>query len=230
MPGVAGEVFYFQALDGTRLDGAVLGSGSVGVVLSNNHDQDLCQWVAGARLLAAAGFRMFLYDYRGTWLSNSAVSLGADSTRYDDDVLAAVAAIKARGASRVVLMGDGMGGLVSFAAAARVGKSLRAVVAFSPFSFYNTTDTQPSHSDPGNIDGLAAVRSLRVALMVLAMPDDKIPTLLYAAAPTSDKTYIDLPPEAFPGGGGFGLEIFNSDGSWAHSYQRTLLQFLAARA
>ena len=42
---------------------AVLGRGPVGVVLSNQSDQNLCGWLPFARTLAARGFRVLVYDY-----------------------------------------------------------------------------------------------------------------------------------------------------------------------
>jgi hypothetical protein len=42
---------------------AVLGTGPVGVVLSNQSDQNLCGWLPFAKTLAARGFRVLVYDY-----------------------------------------------------------------------------------------------------------------------------------------------------------------------
>jgi hypothetical protein len=42
---------------------AVLGTGPVGVVLSNQSDQSLCGWLPFAKTLAGRGFRALVYDY-----------------------------------------------------------------------------------------------------------------------------------------------------------------------
>jgi hypothetical protein len=45
---------------------AVLGTGPVGVVLSNQSDQNLWGWLPFARTLTARGFRALVYDYSTT--------------------------------------------------------------------------------------------------------------------------------------------------------------------
>jgi hypothetical protein len=42
---------------------AVLGTGRLGVVLSNQSDQNLCGWLPFAKTLATRGFRALVYDY-----------------------------------------------------------------------------------------------------------------------------------------------------------------------
>ena len=41
----------------------VLGTGPVGVVLSNQSDQNLCGWLPFAKTLASHGLRVLVYDY-----------------------------------------------------------------------------------------------------------------------------------------------------------------------
>jgi pimeloyl-ACP methyl ester carboxylesterase len=53
------------------LDGAALGSGKTGVVLAHESPADLCGWVPYARVLSHAGFRVLLFDHRGSGLSQS---------------------------------------------------------------------------------------------------------------------------------------------------------------
>jgi hypothetical protein len=55
---------------------AVLGTGPVGVVLSNQSDQNLCGWLPFANTLAARGFRVLVYDY-GTAADPAASSASA---------------------------------------------------------------------------------------------------------------------------------------------------------
>src|SRR5262249_21781593 len=49
----------FDANDGTRLRGVLIGRGPAGVVLAHQSQQTLCDWLPFARQLAAKGFRAF---------------------------------------------------------------------------------------------------------------------------------------------------------------------------
>ena len=94
---------------------AVLGTGSRGVLLSNQSDEDLCAWLPLARTLARFGFRVGLYDYSGT----APVA----------DALSAAAELRRLGAARVALVGASEGAKVSILAAGKVGAA--AVVSLS---------------------------------------------------------------------------------------------------
>jgi hypothetical protein len=71
---------------------AVLGTGPVGVVLSNQSDQNLCGWLPFAKTLAARGFRALVYNY----------GLTADPA---GDVAKAAAKLRELGVRTVLLAG-----------------------------------------------------------------------------------------------------------------------------
>jgi len=97
---------------------AVLGSGPVGVVLSNQSDQNLCGWLPFGRTLAAHGFRVLLYDYG----ANPAPSL---------DVATAAGKLRALGARTVLLLGASEGAKASLIAAPQIRPAVAGVVSLS---------------------------------------------------------------------------------------------------
>src|SRR6266516_1742530 len=60
---------------------AVLGSGTSGVVLSNQSDQNLCGWLPFGKVLAERGFRVLLYDYGAATDPAGDVALAAAKLR-----------------------------------------------------------------------------------------------------------------------------------------------------
>ena len=55
---------WFNAADGTRLDGAELGSGERGVVFLHESPDDLCGWEPYAAEVAKRGFHVLIVDLR----------------------------------------------------------------------------------------------------------------------------------------------------------------------
>ena len=96
----------FRAADGVRLEGAVLGRGTTGVVFAHQLAGDRCQWLPFARELTAKGYRALVFDMRGYGSSS-----GLDGTYPDRDVTAAAKELRRRGgATKIVLVGASMGG------------------------------------------------------------------------------------------------------------------------
>jgi dienelactone hydrolase len=127
-PNAAATLVHFRAADGTRLDGALLGSGRTGVVLLHESPNDLCGFWPYAVYLAGKGLRVFDIDMR--CFGESACPAAAKGTVIDDAV-AAVAELKRRGASKVALVGASAGAGVALAAGARLGGGVAAVVSLS---------------------------------------------------------------------------------------------------
>jgi pimeloyl-ACP methyl ester carboxylesterase len=124
------HVLRFKASDGTKLVGAVWGKGTRGVVLAHGRPADLCMWVPYARRLAASGFRVLAFDFRGAGLSDAPHY--PRSIRLDLDVAAAVAALRRDGAASVVPIGTSYGGPAAFVAAARLyPRSVGGVIGLS---------------------------------------------------------------------------------------------------
>lgn len=97
--GLHARTFWFRAADGTRLDGALLGSGRRVVVLATEYPSDYCAWLDYAQVLHARGYAGFLFDFRGQGDSNAGTGRA-----YDSDVVGAVAEARRRLAPRRVLL------------------------------------------------------------------------------------------------------------------------------
>jgi dienelactone hydrolase len=159
----------FRAGQGFDTVGVVLGHGDGGLVFGHQLGSDLCEWLETARGYARLGYRALALDFH-------------DRDRADDDVVAAGAELRRRGAARVVLVGASMGGTAVLVAAARIRPPVAGVVSVS------------GAADFGDMDARAAVARLRVpALFMAAREDRPFPADargLYRATATSDKRLL----------------------------------------
>ncbi len=123
----------FESPDGVKLAGRLFGDGSVGVVLAHMLPADQTLWWPFAHTLAGAGYTALTFDFRGYCPGGDAgCSEGTkDVAAIWQDVVGAVSFLKARGATRVMLVGASMGGTASLIAASQPGSSVAAVVALS---------------------------------------------------------------------------------------------------
>jgi uncharacterized protein len=101
--------FYFTTDDNATLSGKIVGTGTTAIVLSAQDGYPNTFWEPLATQLAGRSYLVMTYNYRGV-----APSQG----RYDTDILdhdlrAAVEAVRAKGATKIVLMGAGAGSLVT---------------------------------------------------------------------------------------------------------------------
>jgi len=194
LPYVKGAVVQFPAGDGAPLVGAVAGQGKIGVVLANTSDGEMCDWVANENKLINSfvdqGYRVLLFDYRGTGRSPKAA--GKRSGAWGEDAIGAAAELRKLGSSRIVLVGASTGGIVVLAVAHTVKPV--AIVGLSASGDPGPTSTS---ADKGGLDGKAAVRTLRVPLLFIAAKQDTFgfaPTeQLYRAAQTADKQLLIVP-------------------------------------
>jgi alpha-beta hydrolase superfamily lysophospholipase len=109
------RMIRFPTSDGIRLQGAIVGRGPVGVVLAHQSNGTICQWLPFARRLARHYMAMPI-DLRGHGQSPTGPEATFD--RYDLDVVAAVAALRARGSQHVYVVGASLGGTAVLVAAA----------------------------------------------------------------------------------------------------------------
>jgi alpha-beta hydrolase superfamily lysophospholipase len=183
------RVVRFAAADHVRLIGVEFGRGPNAVVLAHQGGgaagPTLCSWVPYARSLARAGYRVLAFDHRG-YGSSSKPSRADRLFRIDADVVAAVAVLRRRGATRVVLGGASLGGAAVVSAAARIQPLVQGVFTLgSPQAF-------------GAVDAVAAARGLQVpALFTSAVDDDPFnddARALFDACASVDKRL-----ELFPG-------------------------------
>jgi alpha-beta hydrolase superfamily lysophospholipase len=177
----------FRAADGTKLVGHVFGTGRTAVVLGHQSQSTLCDWAAYARRLARLGYTAFAIDFRGHGLSQH--RQGAAATRLQADLAAAVAVMRARGKTKVFLVGASMGGIAALVAGAGVKPAVAGVVSVSaPARFLG-------------LDAVATAPRLRVPVLYLAAADDdnagydfsRDAQALYAATAAADKRLVVLP-------------------------------------
>jgi pimeloyl-ACP methyl ester carboxylesterase len=115
-PAAGARVIHFRTRDGVSLAGAVLGGGPTGAVLIHEYPLDYCGWLPYARYLARRGVRVLLFDLR--CFGQSACPHGRGHAI--DDVAAATAELRRRGARSVALVGASMGGSIAVVAGARL--------------------------------------------------------------------------------------------------------------
>ena len=114
--GGASQTVNFTTADDMMLSGRVFGSGKTGVVLAHMYPADQTSWFPTAEELAASGYLVLTFDFRGYGDSTGS----KDIELIDLDVEAAVSEIEARGAQTVGLVGASMGGTACLVVAARL--------------------------------------------------------------------------------------------------------------
>jgi pimeloyl-ACP methyl ester carboxylesterase len=154
------RTLWFTASDGTRLDGAELGTGPRGVILLHESPADLCGWEPYAEKLAGRGFHVLLVDLRGFGLSNPGRYGSARGAVAD--VRGAVDTLARLGAKRVALVGASYGGVNALVAAPALGARIAGVASLSGELFLGA-----------QLNAYAAVPRLRVPLLVMGSRDDR---------------------------------------------------------
>jgi pimeloyl-ACP methyl ester carboxylesterase len=178
---------WFDASDGARLSGVVLGQGRAGVLLAHQRWFNLCSWMPFARHLAQQGFRVLAFDFRGFGASRAPA--GTAGRSLDLDVAAGVGYLRRQGVERVVLVGASMGATSALMVAARgqagVGAHVAAVVSVSgPSRFYE-------------MDAALAVKRLNVPVLFVASDEEgsytRAARLLYRNAASRSKRMVIVP-------------------------------------
>jgi pimeloyl-ACP methyl ester carboxylesterase len=165
--GAPSRTFWFRADDGVRLDGAEIGSGSRVIVLAHEYPSDLCPWLDYASKLARAGFRAWLFDFRGFGRSQDAPTPAA-AWRLQDDVAGAVAEARRRGARHVVLVGGSLGGAAVVAAAPTIRPPVDGVVSLS--GEIRIDEIVGSHG----LDPLPIANRIHVPLLLVVSRHDRL--------------------------------------------------------
>ncbi len=163
-PNAPATTLRFSAGDGTKLDGAIVGSGPVGVVLLHEYPGPMCGWWPYAVYLAHHGIHAILFDFRCLGLSACPRQAEGDEVA---DVAGAIAALRARGARSVALVGASLGGVTAVMAAAKLHPS--AVVDLSG-------ERNLGQLFPGTtFDSYAAAPGVRApAMFVVARGDQQV--------------------------------------------------------
>jgi len=174
---------HLVASDGARIYGVAVGRGSTGVVLVHQYLSDHCEFMYFARDLADRGLRALSIDLR-----DNGVSRGGAPGRFDRDIAAAVARLRADGARRVVLVGASMGATAVLVAASSITPRVDGVVSLSA----------PAHFDV--LDALRAVKRSRVPVRFVVGTLDRQfaadASTLERAARARDKALLRLPGAA----------------------------------
>jgi alpha-beta hydrolase superfamily lysophospholipase len=182
-----GRVLRFKAVDGVRLIGVEFGRGQRAVILAHQGGAppNLCGWVPYARTLAAAGYRVLVFDHR-KFGSSGRASHWRRADRVDFDVLGAIRTMRARGARSLVLGGASLGGAAVLAAAPHATPAVDGVISFS------------SPRNYVNVNVLAGVEASNVPVLFLAAVDDTPfsddARALFEASPAREKRL-----ELYPG-------------------------------
>jgi alpha/beta superfamily hydrolase len=108
-----------------RLDGIERGSGAAGVVLAHMLGSSQSAWAPIVGDLVDEGFHVLTFDFRGHGLSAGT----RDPSHADLDLAAAIAKLRALGATRVMVVGASLGGTAAVAAAAT--EDLAGIVTIS---------------------------------------------------------------------------------------------------
>ncbi|MFJ8577330.1 alpha/beta hydrolase family protein [Micromonospora sp. NPDC093277] len=190
----SGRQIEFGGEIDAELGGVVLGAGSTGVVLAHMTPGDVCQWLPFGRTLADRGYRVLAFDFAGYGNSRGH---GVPLAR---QVEAAAGALRADGASRIVLAGGSMGGAAVLAAAPTLSPAPVAVVALSPPATYQDAD--------------AAAAAPKITVPVLYGAGELEPGFaewarqMYAATPPSTQRQLVLVPTS-----AHGVDLLGEGGS-----------------
>jgi len=147
----------FDSADGVTLAGRLFGpdEGSAGVVLAHMFPTDQSSWYPFADRLAAEGYRVLTFDFRG-YCPGGDAGCSEGEKRIPDiwqDVVGAMDALRSEGVSRIALIGASMGGTASLVAASKEGEDVEAIVTLSaPTAFEGLV------ADPETVSQLTAAK------------------------------------------------------------------------
>lgn len=170
-----------KASDGAVVYGVEVGTGTTGVVLGHQVASDHCELMDFARELAQHGYRALSIDFRDYGQS---ASRGGKWWRLDRDVAAAVARLRADGATRIKLVGASMGGTATLVAASWIRPAVDGVVSLSGPDYFRS------------LNALRAVKRSRVPVRFLVSRQDRRfatdALLMMRSAAAKDKAILRL--------------------------------------
>lgn len=164
----------FPTADGVTLHGTLYGEGATGVILAPMYLIGQAGWSAFAEALAAQGYRVLVYDSRGSGESEGERAPAAAA----DDLAAAVAFMRSHEFTPAVLIGAGIGGSAAVKTAAQDASFAGVVVISAPRSFEGLEVTD------------AELEALASPSLWIATRNDMIQNVepMYELAASSDKT------------------------------------------
>jgi pimeloyl-ACP methyl ester carboxylesterase len=176
---------FLRTSDGVRIAYAEAGHGSGGIVFDHGARGDLCDWVWALRDRRLRRYRTIAFDFRGNGLSD--YPHYPRSIRYRNDVIAAVAHLRAEGTKRVAVLGISRGGPAAIAAAAQLYPNrVQAVIGVAPID------------ELVGDDCVQAVKHSRVPLLLLVNEHDglgltPVSRAIYGASISHDKQLVLAP-------------------------------------
>jgi pimeloyl-ACP methyl ester carboxylesterase len=202
------RVVTMRTADDIVLRGVEYGTGPNGIVLAHEYRSSLCLWDPISQRLAAEGYHVLAIDQRGYGMSAS-----GPAALSHNDILAAATELRARGATRLVLMGASFGGTNVLTAAPQLEPPADGVVSLSG----------PAVAD--KTDALTAIAAIRNPVLLLAGTTDgeftKDANTLASAAPGVASLHL-IP------GSRHGVALLTSDDTRTEAV-RLVNEFLAAR-
>jgi alpha-beta hydrolase superfamily lysophospholipase len=153
--------FYFTSDDNVTLSGKIVGAGTTAIIFSSMDGDSKVDWVDLGPLLASRGYMTVSYDYRGLGASQGHY----DRSKIDHDLNAEIQAAQQHGATKYILMGASLGGLVTLKVAAATHPT--AVVALSAPQGFGGLDV--------NEDELRAITAPKFSQSRRAIPDSSTP-------------------------------------------------------
>jgi pimeloyl-ACP methyl ester carboxylesterase len=106
----AQQTILFLTEDGGRVCADIYGESTRAVVLAHGGRFNKESWRVQANALLSEGFRVLAIDFRGFGCSTGPGQADFDNAPFENDVLAAVRYLKARGAKTVSVVGGSFGG------------------------------------------------------------------------------------------------------------------------
>jgi pimeloyl-ACP methyl ester carboxylesterase len=106
----AQQTISFPTQDGGRIYADLYGKGTRAVVLAHGGRFNKESWRDQARALAAGGFRVLAFNFRGFGRSRGPGQADFDNAPFHNDVLAAVRYLKTQGFKTVSVVGGSFGG------------------------------------------------------------------------------------------------------------------------
>lgn len=185
--GLHATPLWLRTDDGVRLYAAAAGSGATAVVLAHQSPANLCGWLPTMRYLSSHGIATLAFNFRTFAPSDS--PRAAIAQHLAPDLQAAIDAAHARGAHRVFVMGASFGGAATLNYGPQLHDLAGVINLSGELRLLNW-----------NLDGIDAVRRLKVPLLVVASRYDGYldaadARLLYRRAGSTDKRLA-----IFPGG------------------------------
>lgn len=109
----SGKKASFRSVDGYLLRARTYGEGSTAVILASAKGQDA--WRSSAKRLASEGYAAITFDFRGHEGSEGSKDLHL----LDRDILGAIRFAKKQGSTKIVVVGEGLGGTAALIAASK---------------------------------------------------------------------------------------------------------------